>query len=274
MTTKNHKTTGSQETSVKEILTTGHSLRRFLNDELRSRCLRNPSYSLRSFAKDLNYDASNLCKYMNGTNPVTEKFFLNIKKQLGLNQESLESFEREYALIYRPNKVFDLNPEYASVLGGVQCFFLLEVLHLTHLNKTTESISQYLDIPYDVVEKSLLFLAEKNLVVKEGESWRHSGQIVKAKMLTDGEHRDFARESFELIQELFLKAYELNSNGKALNWSLVATDSSLMPEAKKKLAAFREELLSFLESSETKDTVFSYTVGLFPVFQCCEDEKI
>lgn len=250
----------------------GKYFRKFLNEELKNRCLRNPSYSLRSFAKDLSYDASNLCKYMNGSTPITEKLYLNIKKQLGLTQNTLKEFEQDNALLYSEKSIFYLSDENVSILGGVQCLLLLEVLHLSHLEKTTASIAKYLKLPEHVLENTLKFLADLSIVSYEGGLWKHTGQVVKLRLLPksdDGE--DLARGMAKKITDQMLQSLDVGGpSDKVFNWSLVATDIKLLPEAQKKLANYREDILSFLESAEDKNIVFSYVVGLYPVVNSLE----
>lgn len=243
----------------------GIFFRKFLNTELKNRCLKNPSYSLRSFAKHLSYDASNLCKYMNGSIQISEKFYLNVKNKLGLPQDSLEQFERENALLYTDNNVFHLSEDNVSILGGAQCLILLEVLHLSHLEKTTSAIAEYLNLPALVIENTLNFLTHLNIVNLENGIWKHTGQIVKLRLLPKkDDDNDFAYSIARNISSQLLQNLAINHSERIFNWSLVATDSKLLPEATKKLAGYREEILSFLESAEDKNTVFSYMVGLYP----------
>nr|BDT27758.1 TIGR02147 family protein [Bacteriovorax sp. HI3] len=228
--------------------------------------MRNPSYSLRSFAKDLGYDASNLCKYLNGSSQISEKFYLNIKKQLQLSQETLEQFERENTLLYSEKSIFYISDENLSILGGEQCLLLLEILHLSHFEKTTLAISKYLNLPVQILENTLNFLAGLNIVISEEGHWRHTGQIVKLQLLPkSNDEEDLARAMARKITGQLVQSLDSDPSQRVLNWSLVATDSKLLPEAKRKLANYREDILSFLEGAEDKNTIFSYVVGLHPV---------
>lgn len=70
--------------------------RLFLQDELSTRCARNPSYSLRSFAKLLEISPSALSALINGKRPLTNKTKERLGLKLGIKPEQLKNFKASH----------------------------------------------------------------------------------------------------------------------------------------------------------------------------------
>ncbi|MDO9180986.1 MAG: helix-turn-helix domain-containing protein, partial [Bacteriovorax sp.] len=62
----------------------------FLQEELLKRCRKNPSYSLRSFAKYLGIGHSALTEMLNGKRSITKKSIEKLGLTLSLNMTEIE----------------------------------------------------------------------------------------------------------------------------------------------------------------------------------------
>lgn len=66
--------------------------RKFLRDELKRRHQRNPSYSLRAFARDLKLSASRLCEVLNGHGTLSRMSAVKLAETMGLNDAEAAYF--------------------------------------------------------------------------------------------------------------------------------------------------------------------------------------
>ena len=72
------------------------NFRELLKNTLYDRSQRNPEYSLRQFAKDLEIDPSTLVKYLNGKRVIGPKVIKSLGEKLHLSPEAINNFTRKY----------------------------------------------------------------------------------------------------------------------------------------------------------------------------------
>lgn len=68
------------------------SAKKFLKDELQTRVARNPKYSMRAFARDLNYSSSRLSQFLNSSRGISVKSAQNIAKALKFSPDEVDFF--------------------------------------------------------------------------------------------------------------------------------------------------------------------------------------
>lgn|GEM_PF-5007755 len=68
--------------------------RQYLNLELDRRIMRNPRYSLRSFARFLEVDSSALSKMLRGKRPLGRKMIRQLGPRLGLNADEVLYYQK------------------------------------------------------------------------------------------------------------------------------------------------------------------------------------
>ena len=68
-----------------------------LRAELTHRCARNPSYSLRAFARTLDVDHATLSQILRGRRALTRETIVQLGQRLGLDPARLEAFVRAAA---------------------------------------------------------------------------------------------------------------------------------------------------------------------------------
>jgi uncharacterized protein (TIGR02147 family) len=68
--------------------------RKYLRSELGERCARNPSYSLRAFAKQIGLSPSHLSRVLSGSKSLSQSAALRVASELNLNEKQTSYFFR------------------------------------------------------------------------------------------------------------------------------------------------------------------------------------
>ncbi len=92
--TRNSKSQSASETSDATNSEMLSDFCFFLQQELDRRCLTNPNYSLRAFAKFLDVDSSRLSKILRRERPINAELFHKFANRLGIDPEQKITFER------------------------------------------------------------------------------------------------------------------------------------------------------------------------------------
>jgi transcriptional regulator with XRE-family HTH domain len=243
----------------------GMYFQKFLNEELKNRCLKNPNYSLRSFAKTLGYDPSNLSKYLSGQQKISNRFFLNVKKILKLKENSLTEFERENAHLFNQQNAFSITQ--FEEIGQFQHLTVYEALNLTSIETTAKNLAKLTKTDEKIVESILQSLEKLGAIAQTRGEWKPTSQILKGVFKPRDKSPEDQISLFykEVLNKMLIS---LNHSAEAKHYvSFIATNSSLIPEVQNKLKSYREELLTWLESASEKDVVLNIGFSIFPIVE-------
>jgi uncharacterized protein (TIGR02147 family) len=253
--------------------------RHYLNDELARRCERNPSYSLRAFAKALGIDAGTLSKILNGTQPLSFKMAEKILPKLELapaqqtqffqslaqyqGARKLQRVQTPLKLTEREYKGDDLSIEYYRVIADWYHIALMEMTFLKGFRPEPRYLAQELGIGVMEAKLALERLISLGLLEKK------NGKIVKAKEKLSTTDRHLTTPALRKNQKQFLeKAIHSLENDQLEERShtnmTMAIDSSKMEIAKKMIREFQMALCNYLESGK-RDRVFNLSIALYPV---------
>jgi uncharacterized protein (TIGR02147 family) len=238
---------------------------------------RNPSYSLRAFARSLGVSHTYLSLVMSGKRQVSPKRAAQFSQALRLDDQAAEMLVREATQAPEPGKRAS-----AQDSSGTPSFFALEldrfkllsqwyhiaILDLTLLDDFRPDpawIAEHLDIPQAAVTSAIERLERLGMIKREGGTLRKS----HAKLAVPTYHSDKAVREFhsQMIKKALL---ELESGAKGdfearnITGTTIPVDPDLLPQAHKRILKFRRSLLKFLSSGK-KTRLYQLNVQLFPL---------
>lgn len=233
----------------------------YLQEELVLRCNRNPSYSLRSFARAIGVSPSFLSKILNGQRRITDEIFHRITTNLNLDSQVVSSFRESEDSSSADMELKNLQLDYFRIISDWYHYALLELTHLDGFKNSPEWIASKLGITVNQVKAAIERLIKLELLEeKNGRLRPTSGGNTTTK-------NEFTDLAFKKMQDDLLK--------KALHslWNeplekrdhtsiCMAICPDDIPEVKKRLTKMRRELCQYLERPQNKKPIQVYNLNL------------
>jgi plasmid maintenance system antidote protein VapI len=242
--------------------------RRHLQNELILRCKRNPRYSLRAFAQQLEIDASALSKILNGKRPIGRKTILQLGSRLGMKPDELKRYTGTPDEQDAEDTFEQLALDQFAIISDWYHFAILELMATDRFNPDPKSIARTLGLKLVEVNAAISRLKRVGLLeISNDGIWKDKSSGFSTNLGSDilsGAHR--------LMQEQFLtKALEaLRSTPIELrdhSTMTVAIDTKKLPEARERMKKFRRSLAKFLADGDSKTAVYNLNLALFPLTQ-------
>jgi len=241
-----------------------------LRQELLNRCKRNPTYSLRAFAANLNIDASTLSKILKGKRPLGKKLILHLGSRMGLSTEEIELFLRRKSGTddgsIEELSGMELALDRFAIVSDWYHFAILELMQLKEFRPTNNWIAKALDMKPMEVDAAVERLVRVGLLkIDKSGKWKD---------LSDGFSTsigpDMASAAHRRLQQQFLKKSEqallhLPLEDRDHSTMTMAVDRSRIKEARERIKRFRRSLAKFLSEGDELNDVFNLNVALFPI---------
>lgn len=258
--------------------------REILNEELASRTERNNRYSVRSFARSLNMDSGALSQILSGKRIPSVKVANKLVERLGLSPEEKVNFLNSLADVHinrklqRTRKFFkeisskteskkvnyrDLSLDLFRTIADWYHYAILELTFIDGFSSNPRWIAAELGISITEVNLAINRLKELGFLSEESDKLVKTTPplITSDRNLTTGAHKQRQKQilakAIETIDEVPLEL----RNHSAMT---MAIDPQKIPEAKKKIQAFLDELSLFLESGK-RTQVYEASICLFPL---------
>lgn len=257
-----------------------HHYRDYILKELERRQRKNPSYSLRAFARDLEVPCSRLSEIINNKVGLSESRAVNLATKLNLSPSERDFFvdlalaEHARSAVLREmaqkrvqvrQEAFEkIGEDEFAVISDWHYTAILQLLHLDSFETSVENIASRLGLSTDTVEKSLERLETLKMVSKSDDGkWISVSQKYSSSY---GASSEAARNFYSQMQN---KATEAMCTSNRKRWDMgctvVATDSSKAKEISEKIRKFRLEIMQELQTSNNKDTLFALSTSFFEV---------
>ncbi len=249
-------------------------IQRWLRERWFERRSKNAAYSLRAFAKSLKLQPSALSEILNGHRLITLKMARKVSEQLCLDPQEQSKF-LELAQTQRPpNRKkasprqtlvsrMQLNVDEYRLVSDWQHFAILSLAETESFNSDPETIAKNLGISKAVVVAALSRLERLEMIARDPRGqWTLTGRSFSS----PDEVREPALRNAHL-QNLELAKNSLERDDIAerdFGSITMAIDPALLPEAKKRIRAFRRELCEFLESGNKK-RVYKLCTQIIPL---------
>ena len=232
-------------------------LRSHLEQEFERRCRMNPRYSLRAYARSLDVDCSYLSKFLNSKRVLSKKGLQSFAQKL--------NFPSELGLQTPKSAQFDgVHIDSFKLISDWYHYAILELTRLDDFQSDIQWIAGTLNISYGVAFGAVERLKRLGLLETTAD-----GRLVCARSNTTTVHRGTHEALRHLQREILRQAQaaleEVPIEKRDQSSITMAVDARRLPEAKRRIARFRRELMEFLEGSEEKQAVYQLSVSLFPV---------
>jgi len=232
---------------------------------------RNPRFSLRAFAKQLDIDHSTLSQVLNSRRKLSARTLQAVGKRLGLADETVRAYSRSTRKRSdsgnpptRPRSYhFDLDTfQFLSVWYH---YAILELIAVEEFKTDSRWIAKVLGIDVDDVNIAIQRLlrlgllemqARNRWVDKSGDAEFHSAALSEAAC------NQMNRE----IHELAISALErVPSQHRVNRQTVIAIASAKLPRLKMLADEFLSEVRELVAEGGAKDDVYQLEISLFPI---------
>ena len=234
-----------------------------LREAIDDRCRKNPQYSLRAFSRASGISPTVLSLVLSGKRKLSKKATLKL-----CNFLELEGRDRSLILQACGTQA-DVNFQKLSldtfaVISDWYHYAILSALEIPGSKLEARWLAKHLEISQLEAKRAIERLKSLNLVEEtEDGAWRQSGQSIKIEntestAATRKYHRQLLQKATESIEKHKITERDFSA-------MTFAIDPSLIDYARKKIQAFRRELVADLESRGNAQAVYQINIQLFPL---------
>lgn len=232
------------------------------------RSRKNPSYSLRAFARSLGMDSSTVSAILKGKRPVTLKTARRIVEGLNItNPVEAQTLVMSTFVAEEVSTIpgyTELAMESAEAIAGWQHFAILALLELKDFKGQERAISERLNIPFGIVSECLNRLEKLGLIEKKKDLWQLTGKNmatpsqIPSAALREG-HRQHILKALHSLETDPVDVRDVSG-------VTMAVSKKRLAEAKIMIQDFRRRLSTYMEDGP-RDAVFRLNIQLFPLSQ-------
>jgi uncharacterized protein (TIGR02147 family) len=252
-----------------------------LHEILTARVEKNPSYSLRAFARSLKMSPPFLSRVMRGERQLSIRKGLSVAKILGITGVELDIFKQ--ALIgdadsavssqtlalrqEQQKQVTDmLSMEYFRMISDWKCSAIVALSGLPTFKATPQWVSTRLGISRKDSKESLAVLSRLGILKKSAESqlqgkgiWFRTSQDIPSEAIRQF-HRGVIQKALESLDAVKVDRRDISG-------VTVLIDPKRLPIAKRRIQKFRRELAHYLSRGKGCSKVYHFELMLFPLAQ-------
>ena len=242
------------------------NIRHLLKQELSKRIAKNPSYSLRAFANQLEMSHTTLSRILSAKRNLSSTAIDSITKKLGLSPVEAEAFKSN-------NKTDTIHPYFLiqqDNFSAISEWYFDTILELSLIKKfdlKPAKIAKALNIS-ELQAKLALETLERLDLLKKNNRGKY---ILQEKNTTNELDLDFTNAAKKKYQKSILekssKALEdLPRTKRDHTSTTMAIDSADLPKVKELIQKFRKELNKYLQRDDVNpDQVYQLQVSFFPL---------
>jgi len=250
----------------------------FLQSELSRRKHRNPSYSLRAFARDLNISVSKLSLVMRGMKGLSAKSGQKIAKNIGLGDQETELFislieakhsrsrvTRERALNALAQRFSLLPFETFQIICDWQYFAILELAETADFKSNAKWIARKLGLEEKFAKECIQKLFDLGLLVTD-QNGKWIQTHIDLETPTEIPSRDIRNHHHQILNKAKEVLEEVAIDERDFSAMTLAFSSSEMEKAKKMIKEFRRYFSTEMAiPSQPKDRVYTLAIQLLPL---------
>lgn len=237
-----------------------------LQEEFARRIERNPSYSLRAFAKFLGVHHFTLSRTLKERRPLTLKMIQKLGSKLKMDPETIQNFATQSRERRRKLPHFEaLELSKYQVIHDWYHYAIFELVTLRGFQPTPEWIAERLNISQSVAESAIGRLFRVGLLTQA-----KNGKWVQSSANITTMQNDFTTQALRARQkqilELGIRAideipYEMRIQGSIT----IAMSSKRLPEVRKRVQQFRKQLCAILQKDKERDAVYELVTSFYPM---------
>lgn len=262
--------------------------REVLLSEFEHRKERNPSYSLRSYARDLSLSPSRLSEILRGKGDLSASSLMEVGGRIGIPTEEILALQASLSLKNSPSeevkraaekylhnyayqtRFSQLTTDTFKILADWYHFALLSAMELRFYDGSTKFLARVLRLEEKTVIDALERMLAQNMVRFQEGRYFPTGEIFST---SNDLASDALRESHKQNLDLAKASLdEVDVSLRDITSATLCIDVARLPEAKKLIKDFRRSLSRFLEAGN-KDAVYNLNIQLHPLSEILENEK-
>lgn len=254
-------------TQSAEICTTFRMSRaaEFLLNQYNKRQLRNPRYSIRAFARDLEDNSGRISQYFNGERFLSAQAAKKISVKLNLDPSDTEYFLHLVESDKKARKSPDLKvfkDDELALLIEWHHFALASLVSVKDFRYDIAWIAERLSIPETLVTSSIEKLERVGVIkIQDGTLKLQEGPFVT----TSGVPSKFLRLAHKhKLEHIIANIDNVPLEKRDLSTITLAMDERKLPQIKEKIQKFRRKLAKEY-SSGVKNQVYTMCIELFPL---------
>ncbi len=256
--------------------------RHLLREELVERCKRNPAYSARALARDLNLSPAFLSQLLSGSRRLSEEksheisralawpsqkgrvFTVLVRYENAKTPEAKEGILRELRGLpgaqLSKHEFADLSLDYFRVISEWQHIAIAELSRVEGFRPDPRWIAQKLGIRATDADDALARLKRVGMLIDDGKGGlRKASPSVRVRDVPSEFIRAFHRQ---MIEKAKAALDGQDPSERDISGTTLAIDPALLPEARDLIRAFRWQLMELLESGR-KCSVYQLSIQLF-----------
>ena len=252
-----------------------------LLEEYESRCKRNPAYSLRAYARDLNLSPTSLSLILKGKQGLSSFKAKNISDKIGFSEPESQLFctsvqscharsprARESADVQLRKETFsstELSLEYFKIISDWYHFAILELTDTKGFKSEPKWIAKKLGISTLEATSAIERLLRLELLTEEkGKLKQTTGYLATPSGIPNRSlknfHHQLLKKADQAIADQDVKEREVAS-------VILAMDKSDLEWAREEMKNFRRSLLKRLSQKTTKDSLYCFSMQMFNLEQ-------
>jgi transcriptional regulator with XRE-family HTH domain len=267
----------SATVNVADMIETGkrdpqisYVLRQHLNRSFIAKCESNPNYSLRAYARDLEIDPTLLSRLMKGERSFSKKMTQRLLAELNLPlNESIKVLETPSKISIKGHL---LTENAFSPISKWYFFVILDLFLLPDFKSDAKWISQRIGLSQTETNAALQVLTDSGHINTSGKVWVTASQNTTWTNFTSTtrDRQNYQKQLLDKAKEAIDSVdFDLRENASLT----LAASTKLIPEIKKRIQKFKNELRDLIESTEEYDEVFQVIIGYFPLTQKSEGKQ-
>lgn len=233
----------------------------FLVIEFEKRQVRNPSYSIRAFSRDIGVAKTTVSDVMNGLRRLSSANIDILVARLKLDDEVARLFKNDISTLSDSGRVILIEDQFQVIKD----WYYLAILNLAKLENnqcSADWIAERLGLPFDLAEKALSELLVLGLIEnRNGKLFRTLMPITTTVDIPSESIREHHRQSLnkaiEALVEVPVELRDYTTVTYALN-------PEKLPEVKKLIHAFQRKLGKMLPQKNATD-VYRLNIQFFPL---------
>ena len=239
-------------------------IKNYLNNVLEDRIQKNPRYSLRAFAKNLEENPATLSQILSGKRSITDKRLKKFAARLDLTPEELLQECGEGTDNYKV-----LTVDFFKVISDWYYDAILELTKVANFSSSTRWISKTLGLDYNQTKVAIERLKTLDLLdTSIKNDWIDNSE--KNLVSFDSDYSSVALRKYQKqILEKSHESIDLHQRGvREHNSFIIGCDKNLSGEIHKKIQAFQLELAEYIETNSIEiNEVRALHFGSFPITQ-------
>ena len=254
---------GTQERNPHLSETQRTRFRYWLQSRLATRCQKNPKYSLRAFAKNLEMDPSSISQLLSGKRAPSMGTVLKICEKLSATPKDLKNLGMPGYAKNDQDEFYSLAEDTFAVMADWYHYAILELTFTTHCKADPSWIAKELDLSLAETKVALERLFRLGLLrMKDGKLLKTRERITNhGGIQTSAARKNLQRQ---VLGKAIKAIDDTPQEHKDISSITMAIDPRSLDKAREMIQQFRRDLCDVLEQGK-QSRVFNLAIQLYPI---------